>query len=233
MNNPPQIELLRYQLRKRENAAKAVPYVSFILTHVALVLFLVLSFFIDRLLGSSPASGPIKIVLTVLAVAFLASEWVYAIVNSRRWKKDILLLLQLEQQHQQREEQEKYKRQEDLIAAEQFRNRVLQADLQRQRSQNGMPAGSPYMARSVRPPQLFPSSPMSNGNNTPFPPASTNNGNNMPFPPTSANNGNNTPFPPASANNGNGSQYPFPPMDTPPRLSYPPSNTKAPQFPFH
>ncbi|HET8844648.1 MAG TPA: hypothetical protein VFN35_24470 [Ktedonobacteraceae bacterium] len=153
-------DFLRYKLRKRESEAKAVPYVSFILTHVALVLFLVLSFFIDRFLSTGTNSLIIKILLAVLAVLLLASEWIYAIVTSRRWKKDIELLTQLEEEQRFREEQERARRQEDIIAAEQFRNRMLQGDIQRLRhsQQQTNPQGS-YAMRAVRPPRIssFPS----------------------------------------------------------------------------
>src|SRR5262249_49595844 len=84
--------LLRYQLHKRELEAKAVPYISFILTHAALVLFLVLSFFIDRFVSGGQSGLVIKILLAVFAVVLLASEWIYAIITSQRWKKDISLL---------------------------------------------------------------------------------------------------------------------------------------------
>ncbi|HEY0756180.1 MAG TPA: hypothetical protein VGD98_19650 [Ktedonobacteraceae bacterium] len=150
MNYQSQVDLLRFQLRKKEATAKAVPYISFILTHAALVLFLVLTFFIDSLIGPTMYSLAIKITLAVLAVLLLASEWIFAIVTSQRWKKDILLLLQLEEEQRHYEEQQKIKKQEELIAAEQLRNRVLQADLQRQRNHMGS-QGRNYTPRSVRP----------------------------------------------------------------------------------
>ena len=174
MSNQFQVDLLRYQLRKKEAAAKAVPYISFILTHVALVLFLVLSFFIDNLIGSTNNGLAIKIGLAFLAVIFLASEWIYAIVTSRRWKKDLLLLLQLEEEQRHHQEQDKIRKQEEMIAAEQFKNRILQADLQRQRNQSGL-QGQPYPIKSIRPDRSTPSF-LTGGNNAqlPFPPFNQN-----------------------------------------------------------
>lgn len=162
MNNQSQVDLLRYQLQKKEANAKAVPYISFILTHVALVLFLILTFFIDRIIGLTPYNLAIKISLAIIAVLFLASEWIYAIVTSTRWKKDILLLLQLEEEQRHHDEQNRLKKQEELIAAEQFRNRILQADLQRHRSQTG-PQRQTYTPRSIRPEGVT-SSPMNRNN---------------------------------------------------------------------
>ncbi len=173
MNNSPHIDLLRYQLRKRETSARAVPYVSFILTHAALVIFLLLSFFSDQILGFASNSLLFKIILAVLAVLLLAAEWIYAIVNSRKWKKDILLLQQLEEEQRSHEEQERFRRQEEMIANEQFRNRVLQADLQRRQRENGAlnwPQSNPRSAYPVRT-----STPPPNGGHPqlPFPPART------------------------------------------------------------
>jgi hypothetical protein len=171
MNNSPQIDLLRYQLRKRETSARVVPYVSFILTHAALVIFLILSFFSNQLLGSSSASLLFKISLAVLAVLLLASEWIYAIVNSRKWKKDILLLQQLEEEQSKLEEQERFRRQEEMIANEQFRNRILQADLQRRQRENGPPNWSQNNPRSVNPVRKSSPPPNAGQPQFPFPPA--------------------------------------------------------------
>ena len=174
MDNQFGVDLLRYQLRKKEAAAKAVPYISFILTHVALVLFLVLTFFIDNFVGASMYSFAIKIALAVLAVLFLASEWIYAIVTSRRWKKDIALLLQLEEEQRHYEEHAKLKKQEEMIAAEQLRNRLLQVDLQRQRYQNGA-QGRTSNVRSIRPDRSTPLYPLNaNDAQVPFPSLNSN-----------------------------------------------------------
>ncbi len=150
MNDSPQIDFLRYQLRKKETSARAVPYVSFILTHAALVVFLILSFFIDRLLGPNTPDLAIKIVLAIGAVLLLAGEWIYSIITSRRWKKDIMLLFQLEEEQQYRDEQERLKQQEEMLAEERFRNRILQADLQRQRNLSTISAQQTSI-KSVRP----------------------------------------------------------------------------------
>lgn len=148
-----QIDFLRLDLHRQELAAKSVPYVSFILTHVALVLFIVSAFFVDRLVGSPSSATPIRILLVVMGVLLIATEWVYAIMTSRRWKKDVIVLLQLEAVQRQREAEEKMRRQEEIIANEQLRNRVLQADNQRLRNQyQGFEQEAFAPVRSVRPP---------------------------------------------------------------------------------
>lgn len=147
-----QIDFLRLDLRRQELAAKSVPYVSFILTHVALVLFIVSAFFVDRLVGSPSSVTPIRILLVGMGVLLIAAEWVYAIMTSRRWKNDVIILLQLEAAQHQREAEEKMRRQEEMIANEQLRNRVLQADNQRLRSQyQGFEQEAFAPVRSVRP----------------------------------------------------------------------------------
>jgi hypothetical protein len=145
-----QLDFLRLNLRKQEQAAKTVPYVSFILTHAALVLFIVGAFFVDRLVSSPSLVTPVRILLVVLGVLLIAAEWVYAIMTSRRWKDDVIVLQQLEAAQRQHEAEVKLRQQEELIAAEQLRNRVLQADNQRLRSQQyeQQPFSPP---RSIRP----------------------------------------------------------------------------------
>jgi hypothetical protein len=174
MRNFSQIDFLRLDLHKQEQAAKSVPYVSFILTHAALVLFLVAAFFVDRLVSTPSMNLPVKILLVCLGVLLVAAEWVYAIVTSRRWKHDVIVLLQLEAAQRQREAEEKMRKQEEIIAAEQLRNRVLQADNQRLRTQRGQESFSPTPLRSIRPPNP-PAPAYTDMNREPmsFPPART------------------------------------------------------------
>lgn len=124
---------LERELRKQESAAKSVPYISFILTHAALVLFLVVAFFIDHLITSATVSLIVKILLAAFAILLLASEWIYAIISSLRWKKNILLLQRMQEELRHNEEQENRKRQEEVLAVEQLRNRSLQYDVRRLR----------------------------------------------------------------------------------------------------
>ncbi len=123
----------RLKLRQHESEAKLIPYISFILTHVALVLFLIVAFFVDRIIPNPGTSFIIKIVLAVIAVLFLASEWVYAIRTSLRWKKMIITVAQLEEEQRILQEQERQRQHENALAVEQLRNRALQLDLQRRR----------------------------------------------------------------------------------------------------
>lgn len=123
----------RLKLRQHESEAKLIPYISFILTHVALVLFLIVAFFIDRFIPNPTTNITIKIVLAVIAVLFLASEWFYAIRTSLRWKKMIIMVSQLEEEQRLQEEQERQRQHENALATEQLRNRALQLDIQRRR----------------------------------------------------------------------------------------------------
>ncbi len=123
----------RLKLRQHESEAKLIPYISFILTHVALVLFLIVAFFVDRFISDPTTNITIKIVLAVIAVLFLASEWFYAIRTSLRWKKMIIMVAQLEEEQRLQEEQERQRQHENALAIEQLRNRALQLDIQRRR----------------------------------------------------------------------------------------------------
>ncbi len=158
MNQPVRrldLELRRLELHKQENAARSVPYISFILTHVALVLFLIAAFFIDHVITNATVNMVIKIALSVVAVIFLASEWAYAISSSRRWKKSILIYYQLEQEHREAEEIEMRRQQGEVIALEQLKNRALQFDLQRlrQREQEQLPTHRPMHSFTADYPQ--------------------------------------------------------------------------------
>ena len=134
-----EIELRRLELHRQENAAKSVPYISFILTHVSLVLFIIVTFFVDRLISDASTSFAVKIVVSIIAVLFLASEWLYAIVTSRRWKKNISIIHQLEEEMHLAEEQEQQQQQANVVAIAELKNRVLQSDLQRLRARGEIP----------------------------------------------------------------------------------------------
>ncbi len=145
------IEVRRFELRRQESAAKLVPYISFIFTHVALVLFIVVAFFIDRLFNNTGAVLTIKIALCVIAVLFLASEWIYAISNSRRWKKNIAIIHEIEEEQRLAEEQERQRQYENAMTVEQLKNRALQFDLQRlrERREEALPPGSTVYPRPL------------------------------------------------------------------------------------
>ncbi len=157
MNQPLQrrteIKIRRLDLHRQEIAAKTVPLVSFILTHVALVLFLAVAFFIDRLVPNSGQSLVIKLTLTVVAVLFIASEFFYAWLNSRRWKQNIMIIYQLEEEQRFAEEQERVRQQENAIAIEQLRNRALQQRL-RERDDMSVRPSNPHS--SIRPTRMRP-----------------------------------------------------------------------------
>lgn len=146
----------RLKLRQHESEAKLIPYISFILTHVALVLFLIVAFFIDRFISNPSINITVKIVLAVIAVLFLASEWFYAIRTSLRWKKMIVTVAQLEEEQRLLEEQERQRQHENALAIEQLRNRALQLDLQRRRdrreaTQAAQPSHPPFHPYHLQP----------------------------------------------------------------------------------
>lgn len=128
-SNPIDILLYKRERRRQEQAARVVPYVSFLLTHLALVLFLLALFFIDRLLIDPSARNIIKGVLVGCAILALATEWGYAILCSRRWKRDILALERVQMQHYQIEEIERRKELEVAFVQEQQKRRSLLFDL--------------------------------------------------------------------------------------------------------
>jgi hypothetical protein len=146
-----ELELRRLELHKQESTAKGIPYISFILTHVALVLFVVSVFFIDRLVSNPTISLYVKIILSVVAVLFLASEWIYAIRTSLRWKKNITIFYQLEREMKEAEELERNREHEEKMTVEQLRNHALQLDIQRMRARElGQGFSEPHI-RSARP----------------------------------------------------------------------------------
>ncbi len=128
-SNPIEVLLYRRERRRQEQAARVVPYVSFLLTHLALALFLLALFFVDRLLIDPSARNIIKGLLVGCAILALAMEWGYAILCSRRWKRDILALEQVQMQHYQIEETERIKELEAAFVQEQQKRRSLLFDL--------------------------------------------------------------------------------------------------------
>jgi hypothetical protein len=133
--NPIELELIRRERRKQESAAKTVPYISFILTHVALVLFLGALFLVDRLITNPTSNLTIKVVLVAAGVITLATEWAYAIISSVHWKRDILALQQAEEEQRRIEDEARRKLQEAEIAAERQKSLSLMFDLQMRRRQ--------------------------------------------------------------------------------------------------
>ena len=164
-----EIRQRRLELRKQESIAKQIPYISFILTHIALVLFLIVAFFIDRIVTDPTIVLTTKITLSVIAVLLLASEWIYAITISGRWKRTISTLFQLEEEQRRFEEQERQRQHESQIAVEQLKNRVLQLDLQRRRDQRYNPQPTNPNIYPVHLPSPSPNSRQSGQNGRPFP----------------------------------------------------------------
>jgi hypothetical protein len=143
--NPIELEMAQFELRKKESAARTIPYISFILTHAALVLFILTIFMIDRLVPDPTANLFLKVVIVVVGVLLLASEWIYAIVSSRKWKKDISTLQQIAEAQRQLLLKERLKQQEFALANERQRNQILQFELEQQRKRReNFRASPPY-----------------------------------------------------------------------------------------
>lgn len=79
--------------RQREGGARVVPFLSFVLTHLALTVFLVSTFFLTDLTA--------KILVVACGVLLIAAEWIYTIVVSLRWKRDIAARLLAEEEQKQ------------------------------------------------------------------------------------------------------------------------------------
>jgi hypothetical protein len=78
------IDVIRatFEQKRREGSAKIIPFLSFLLTHLALTAFLIASFFVHDLSA--------KIFVAALGILLIASEWIYTILISNRWRRDII-----------------------------------------------------------------------------------------------------------------------------------------------
>lgn len=222
------------RLKRQEIQAKLVPYVSFILTHLALVILLITSFFADRM----GINATLKIVLAVVAVLCILCEMIYIITVAVRWHRNVSALLDIQEKQRRTEEAARLKEKEDALTLEQHRNNVLLNERQRRQQHNvqNQPASfasSPANSH-LQPQQGFPSFTP----NAPQQPAaatrfstSTPRG---PYPNFSANGAPRPSFP-QFPNNGNGAQQPSPrfPNNTPPQASFSSSSPMQgfPQFP--
>ena len=72
---------LVFERRRREGNAKIVPFLSFLLTHLALIAFLIAAFFVNDLNA--------KILVILPGIVLIASEWIYTILISAYWRRDI------------------------------------------------------------------------------------------------------------------------------------------------
>ena len=145
-------EIRRQERRREEGAARTVPYVSFLLTHIALVLFLGAMFIVDYLTLDATLKLSVKIALVAFAIILIACEWIYAIRYSRRWRQDVQQLRQLEEQQYLAQEKDAFKQREDALMAEQQRNRLLELSLRLRRKQNGDPAAPVPPTSTTMPP---------------------------------------------------------------------------------
>jgi hypothetical protein len=86
---------------------------------------LIALFFVDRLIIDPLARNIVKGVLVGCAILALASEWGYAILCSRRWKRDIMTLERVQMQQHQIEEDERRKGLEVAFVQEEQKRRNL------------------------------------------------------------------------------------------------------------
>jgi hypothetical protein len=108
-----------------------MPYISFFLLYLALILFLSALFLIDQLTSNATISLIAKGMLTVVATILLVLAWLHDLSSSRHWKKNILLLQQIQEEQRQEEAWETQKQQQAAIVIEQIRNRSVQYNLRR------------------------------------------------------------------------------------------------------
>lgn len=127
------LDMTRFELKRKESRARTMPYISFILTHAALVLFIIAIFMVDRLVADPSTNLFVKVSIVVAVVLLLAGEWIYAIISSLKWKKDIIVLQQITESQRQMIMKERLELQGIALASEQQRSRTLQFELEQQR----------------------------------------------------------------------------------------------------
>ncbi|HEV2654891.1 MAG TPA: HAMP domain-containing sensor histidine kinase [Ktedonobacteraceae bacterium] len=96
-------ERIRQERGELQRSGQRVPYISFILIHVGLALFLLTLFLVDRLALDDAGKLALRIALIAGAILFLASAWLYAIMLSRRFKSLLARSLQMETAYAQQE----------------------------------------------------------------------------------------------------------------------------------
>ncbi|GAC1499794.1 MAG: hypothetical protein NVS2B12_06550 [Ktedonobacteraceae bacterium] len=112
--------------RQREGSAKIIPFLSFALTHMALTAFIAASLFVIE--------HNLKIFMIVLGVLLIASEWIYTIIISIKWRRDIVTRVQAEAHSRQAVEAARQTIKDAHVDME--RNR-WQAEITRRRWQRG------------------------------------------------------------------------------------------------
>ena len=94
---------LKRERLELQRTGQRIPYISFVLIHVALALFLVTIFLVDRLPLDAFGRFTLRIILVGGAIVFLALAWAYAILLSRRFKHVVLRWSQMEVAYAQQE----------------------------------------------------------------------------------------------------------------------------------
>lgn len=94
---------LKQERLELQRTGQRIPYISFVFIHVALALFLVTIFLIDRLPLDPFGRSMLRILLVGGAIVFLALAWAYAILLSHRFKHVVLRWSQMEVAYAQQE----------------------------------------------------------------------------------------------------------------------------------
>jgi signal transduction histidine kinase len=96
-------ERIRREREELQRSGQRIPYISFVLIHLGLILFLLTVFLVDHLALDSTGKVLLRIVLIMEAILFLASSWLYAIILSRRFKQLLMRSIQMETAYAQQE----------------------------------------------------------------------------------------------------------------------------------
>lgn len=134
------------KLRRQEISAKLVPFITFILTHLALVVLLFTSFF--------TVSQTVKILLAIVAVLCILGEMFYISLVAINWRRNVSALLDIQEKQRKAEEAARLKEKEDALALEQYRNNVLLNERQRRQEKSGIGRSAPT-SNPLQPQQDF------------------------------------------------------------------------------
>jgi len=103
-------EQLLYERQQQRRAAQRLPYVSFLLIHLALAFFLGAFFLVDHLSLAPSSKILLRIGLIAGATLLLSAAWAHAVLSSRRFKRALVRWHQVEVAYEQ---QERYNRLKD------------------------------------------------------------------------------------------------------------------------
>ncbi len=97
-------EHLRRERLQLQRTGKRIPYISFILIHVAIALFLIAVFLVDHFTTDGVTRLLLRVAFVILAIVLLACAWVYAVSLSHRFKHIVQRWSQMEVAYAQQEQ---------------------------------------------------------------------------------------------------------------------------------